>query len=120
MCDTTTTTVIPRAHARTHAQQVERTMAKMGEVRNTMAILLAVEGCGLFLAATVYVCLLVRRVSALTHPRVRLLSPPHDTARKEMHTCHGRRTHAADAHMPRKPPNRPRTATSHATQACAP
>lgn len=45
-----------------HLSQVERAMAKIGEVRTVMVILLVLEGCGMFLAATVYVCMLVRKV----------------------------------------------------------
>lgn len=42
--------------------QVERALAKIAEVRTTMIILLALEGCGLFLLATLYVAYLVHKV----------------------------------------------------------
>lgn len=42
--------------------QVERALAKIGEVRTSMVVLMVVEGCLLFTVATVYVCLLVHRV----------------------------------------------------------
>lgn len=41
---------------------MERAAAKIAEVRQVMVILLVIEGCGLFLAATIYVCYLVRKV----------------------------------------------------------
>jgi len=54
--------------------QVERAMAKIGEVRTVMVILLVLEGCGLFLAATVYVCMLAQKVRIV--------------AAGERHQCH--------------------------------
>lgn len=45
--------------------QVEHALSKIAEVRQIMIILLVLEGCGLFLMATVYACLLVRKVSFL-------------------------------------------------------
>lgn len=50
------------AATHTHTPQVERALSKVGEVRTLMLILMLLEGCALFIAATVYVCLLVRKV----------------------------------------------------------
>jgi hypothetical protein len=43
-------------------RQVERALSKIGEVCSSMVVLLVVEGCLLFTAAALYVCLLVRKV----------------------------------------------------------